>query len=63
VLQGALTRTQDGGTDALQAEVGLDEVVVASSGSAIGKYPGYLEICQRYIDELVNKSTDNDGIG
>lgn len=46
-----------------QAEAGLDEVVVASSGSVIEKYPGYLEMCQRYIDELVGKSTENGGNG
>lgn len=62
-MQAALAQTQGVGTDAIQAEAGLDEVVVASSGSVMEKYPGYLEMCQRYIDEIVGKSTDLDGNG
>lgn len=41
---------------AAEADLALDETVVAFNGSVIENYPGYLDSCQRYIDELVQGS-------
>ncbi|KAF4125598.1 hexokinase [Geosmithia morbida] len=38
---------------AAEADLALDETVVAFNGSVIENYPNYLLNCQRYIDDLV----------
>lgn len=39
---------------AAEADLALDEIMVAFNGSVIESYPGYLQNCQRYIDGLVS---------
>lgn len=39
------------------SERALDHHVVAFNGSVIEQYPGYLQNCQTYIDELISSST------
>lgn len=36
-----------------RAELALDCTLVAFTGSVIEHYPGYVTMCQRYIDDLV----------
>jgi hexokinase len=37
----------------VEADMKLDKTTVAFNGSVIENYPGYLEGCQRYINELL----------
>ncbi len=37
----------------VEADMKLDKTTVAFNGSVIENYPGYLEGCQRYIQELL----------
>ena len=38
------------------ADLELEKTMVAFNGSVIENYPGYLESCQRYVNELVGES-------
>ena len=52
----ALTLAQDSSERrAAEQEATLPNTMVAFNGAVIEKYPGYLEMCQGYLDELVKR--------
>lgn len=55
-LQSVAASAQRGEKEAVQAEADLEETVVACTGSVIENYPGYSEMCQTYVDDLVAQS-------
>ncbi|GME62167.1 Hexokinase [Neofusicoccum parvum] len=46
-----------GGDDGAAEEVDKEELVVAHTGGVILQYPGYLEICEKWIDTLISKGS------
>lgn len=41
----------------IEADLRLQKTTVAFNGSVIENYPGYLDRCQQYIDELIRSKS------